>query len=114
MGPRCHYEERCAGLVRRISLRDHDIRREDLLSVRSARFDDHNGHSRTVIVSCLELAVGRRQFNLDAMLVCRRAVVMVVAGQITLMHMQQRRFGIEAEKRCAQEHCDRPHRPDST
>lgn len=113
MGSRCHDEEWGAGLVWWFDFRDHDAHREDLLSVSTGRFYNYYGNGRTVVVRCLELAVSGRQLHLDVMLVGGWTVVVVIAVRLALMHVKQRRFGIEAEKRYAQENCDQPHQPDS-
>jgi hypothetical protein len=51
---------------------------------------------------------------MDLVSVSSRAMVMVVAVGLSLMDVQHRCFGIEAEESCTQEDRDRPHRDKST
>lgn len=114
VSPRCHHEMWCAGLAWWVGLRDHHGRCQDLLRAGPGCFDDRHRHSGAAIVGCLNLIVGRRQFNRDAVRVGGWTVVVMVAGGIAFVHMQKPRLGIHAEKRRAQKNRDRTHRDDFT
>jgi len=77
--------------------------------VRSGGLPEDDWNRRTVIVCGLNLSVDRRQLHTDLVSVSSRAVMMVVAIGVSLVDMQHRCFGIEAEESCTEEEGDRPH-----